>query len=44
MLILFMDVAVGWVLDVILSEQQTCAMLIMFIDVAGGWDPGCQTI
>jgi hypothetical protein len=37
MLILFMDAAVGWVLNVRLSEQQTCAMLIMFIDVAGGW-------
>jgi hypothetical protein len=37
MLIIFMDAAVGWVLDVRLSEQQTCAVLIMFMDAAGGW-------
>jgi hypothetical protein len=31
--------AVGWVLDVSLSEQQTCAIffLIMFIDTAVWW-------
>jgi hypothetical protein len=37
MLIMFIDAAVGWVLNVSLSEQQTCAMLIMFMDAAGGW-------
>jgi hypothetical protein len=34
-LIMFMDAAVGWILDVSLSEQETCAIfLIMFIDDA----------
>jgi hypothetical protein len=37
MLIMFMDAAVGWVLDISLSEQQICAMLIMFIDAVVGW-------
>jgi hypothetical protein len=37
MLIMFMDTAVGWVLDISLSEQQICAMLIMFIDAVVGW-------
>jgi hypothetical protein len=31
MLIMFMDVAVGWVLDVRLSEQETCAILSYFL-------------
>jgi hypothetical protein len=36
MLIMFMEAVVRWVLDVSLSEQQTCAMLIVFIDAAVG--------
>jgi hypothetical protein len=31
MLIMFMDAAVGWVLDIRLSEQETCAMLSYFL-------------
>jgi hypothetical protein len=31
MLIMFMDAAVGWVLDVRLSEQETCATLSYFL-------------
>jgi hypothetical protein len=34
---LFMDGANGCILDVSLSEQETCAMLIMFMDVDVGW-------
>jgi hypothetical protein len=38
---IFMDAVVGWVLDVSLSEQQTCAIYIffqiMFIVTAVGW-------
>jgi hypothetical protein len=37
MLILFMDTAVRWVLDVSLSKQQTCSTLIIFMDAAVGW-------
>jgi hypothetical protein len=37
MLIMFMDVVVGWVLDVSFSVQQTRAMLIMFIDAVVRW-------
>jgi hypothetical protein len=37
MLIMFIDVVVGWVLDGCLSEQQTHAMLIIFIDADVGW-------
>jgi hypothetical protein len=37
MLIVFMDTAVGWIIDVSLSEQQTRAMLIMFIDATVRW-------
>jgi hypothetical protein len=36
MLIIFMDAAVGWVLDVRLSEQETCALFILFMDAAVG--------
>jgi hypothetical protein len=36
-LLLFMDAAGWWVLDVSLSEQQTGAMLIMFMNAAVGW-------
>jgi hypothetical protein len=32
-----MDAAVGWVLNVSLSEQQTYSTLIMFMDAAVGW-------
>jgi putative effector of murein hydrolase LrgA (UPF0299 family) len=37
MLIMFIDATVRWVLDVSLSEQQTCAiyMLIMFATISG---------
>jgi hypothetical protein len=30
-LIMFMDAVVGWVLDVSLSEQETCTMLSYFV-------------
>jgi hypothetical protein len=36
MLIMFMDVAVGWVLDVSLSEQQTYATYIFLDNVHSG--------
>jgi hypothetical protein len=36
MLIMFIDVVVGWVLNVSFSEQQMCDTLIMFMDAAGG--------
>jgi hypothetical protein len=36
-LIMFMDAAVLWNLDVSLSEQETSAMFIMFMDAAVGW-------
>jgi hypothetical protein len=32
---MFMDAVVEWVLDVSLSEQQTCSMLLLFMDDAG---------
>jgi hypothetical protein len=34
---MFINVVVGWVLDVSLSEQQIYAMLIIFIDDVVGW-------
>jgi hypothetical protein len=37
MLIMFMDVVVGWVLDVRLSEQETCAMLSYFLQRVVGY-------
>jgi hypothetical protein len=37
MLIMLMDLADGWVLDVSLFEQETCAILIMFMNAAVGW-------
>jgi hypothetical protein len=39
MLIMFMDAIIGWVIDVSLSEQETCAMLIMFMNAIVGWVP-----
>jgi hypothetical protein len=36
-LIMFMDGAVWWDLDVSLSEQETSAMFRMFMDAAVGW-------
>jgi hypothetical protein len=40
---MFMDVAVGWVLDVILSEQQTCAIYIDNVHSrCSRVDPQCQ--
>jgi hypothetical protein len=35
--IMFMDAAVWWDLDVSLSEQETLAMFRMFMDAAVGW-------
>jgi hypothetical protein len=37
MLIMFMDTAFLWDLDVSLSEQETSAMFILFMDAAVGW-------
>jgi hypothetical protein len=43
MLIMFMDAAVGWVLDVSLSEQQTCAISIDNVHGRCCWvGPRCQ--
>jgi hypothetical protein len=36
-LIILMDAAVWWDLDVSLSKQETSAMLILFMDTAVGW-------
>jgi hypothetical protein len=39
MLIMFMDAAVGWVLDISLSEQQTCDTYIFLDNVHSGCSP-----
>jgi hypothetical protein len=36
-LIMFMDAAVWWDLDVTLSEQESSAMLRIFMEAAVGW-------